>query len=159
MKCLLHIHRIVFIWLNCVIGVVNCIVGVGYYTIWGVSKLETIKFENDISHWPTECFDESDESKWVNSWILKESHRNCFYGNAGPNFMVYLKTKPLQKCTFHAGNYFSLHTVNPAFLSHGNQSGGPLKQSKMTRRTRFGTCRSQPTNPAIITSKQSRTTH
>jgi hypothetical protein len=49
--------------------------------------------------------------------------------------------------------------VNPAFLSHGNQSGGTLKQSKAARLTRFGTCRSQPTNPSIITAKLSRTTH
>jgi hypothetical protein len=49
--------------------------------------------------------------------------------------------------------------VNPAFLSHGNQSGGTPKQSKTTRLTRFGTCRSHPTNPSIITAKQSRTTH
>jgi hypothetical protein len=49
--------------------------------------------------------------------------------------------------------------VNPTFLSHGNPSGGTLKQSKTTQLTRFGTCRSHTTNSAIITAKQSRTTH
>jgi hypothetical protein len=49
--------------------------------------------------------------------------------------------------------------VHPAFLSHGNQSGGTPNQSKTTRLTRIGTCRSQATNPSIITAKQSRTAH